>query len=54
MLKEFDTDKSGSLCRKEFDGMMEHIDKKHRSLPPTAQVRATQSIAILCLYEIPQ
>jgi NADH:ubiquinone reductase (H+-translocating) len=44
MMKEFDTNGDGRLDRKEFDTLLKHIDRRHRSLPPTAAVAQQQAV----------
>ena len=38
MIDQFDADADGELSRDEFQTMLAHFDRCHRSLPPTAQV----------------
>jgi NADH:ubiquinone reductase (non-electrogenic) len=40
----FDEDGDGRFSKLEFENMCQHIDTKHRSLPPTAQVAKQQGL----------
>jgi NADH:ubiquinone reductase (non-electrogenic) len=43
-MTSFDEDGDGQFSKSEFEKMCQHIDTKHRSLPPTAQVAKQQGL----------